>query len=406
MIKAFNILIFAIIIIYNFNAYSYVSDYIANIEEYEVLSNQKYITTLWTDNMEQKLDVAKEVDKIDGLSVTNAEVVDSILILDLQTYNQFFTNKLDVEVKQTDFGLARKFDQSIPVIVQAGSDFDNGEGSTFESTSYVSPSNCSNGVSSQVTNFGNETVTNKVEESSKQCKAAYNQVDTGTRTFMQVGTFDESTIQLISSLFGQEVDFIMPFSLVDDEDLNEHNVELAQSGKPVLIDDTQTINIIVDGSAISTTELASVSEKLNEEYPDAGISFESNLDLIKNEASFKFKIHIQNIIISFLTSLSLFIVYFAFLNFNVKSEIQELLIISLLGGSIKKKISIEIVSQICMVLLIACIALLIFGSNVLNYLLFITGVLLLLIIVSNLIIYYKYKNQFDLKNLKGADEYA
>lgn len=406
MRKAFYILIFAIIIIYNFNAYSYVSDYIANIEEYKALSNQKYITTLWTDDMEQKLDVAKEVDKIEGLSVTNAEVASNILILDLQTYKQFFKNHLDIEVKQTDFGLARKSNQSIPVIVQTGSDFDNGEGSTFESTSYVPPSNCSNGVSSQITNFGSETVTNKVEESSKQCKAVYDQVDTGTRMFTQVGTFDESTNQLISSLFGQEVDFIMPFSLVDDEDLDDQNVELAQSGKPVLIDDTQTINIIVDGSIISTTELASISEKLNEKYQGAGISFESNIDLFKNEALFKFKIHIQNIIISFLTSLLLFIVYIAFLNFNVKSEIQELLVITLLGGSIKKKISVEIISQICMVLSIACIALLIFGSSVLNYLMFITGVILFIIVISNAIIYYKYKNKFDLKNIKGADEYA
>lgn len=59
-----------------------------------------------------------------------------------------------------------------------------------------------------------------------------------------------------------------------------------------------------------------------------------------------------------------------------------------------------------MVLSIACIALLIFGSSVLNYLMFITGVILFIIVISNAIIYYKYKNKFDLKNIKGADEYA
>lgn len=399
--------IFIILMVYNIKPYTYINNYIVDTNNYQMLTEKKYLGQLSNDQLNQSVEIAQEVDNTTGLEVTNTELMGNVLVVDKLFYDNFFIDSQLAFFSSTDFGQLRNSQTKIPAIVRKGSEYDLGIGSESNITDYIAPHNCYRGERSMATGFGSSLVIDGQQQEDNQCSAISSENDTGERTIRVVGTFDENIEQQLSTLLGGgQFDVIIPFGLRDDSDLDNQNITRAQAGKPVILGGVQELNVIIDGSQISETELETANKNLQTEFSSDQIQIKSLLGTKKAEIDWTLKMNIQSIVISLLTSIIFLSIYFAFLNYDIKSNIQEYLVIQLLGAGVMKRVIFDIFIQVMALIGSASLLLIINDEISLQYILISTSCLILIIAVANIIVFMIHRKNIMINNLKGFDEYA
>lgn len=391
MIRVIKLLIFICLFWINIPVYSYIQDYRSQIDIVRNIESSQQGGIVFGIPLGKDTEVYKQIDKQEGYNVSNTTTTyggaseDSTvsgLTIDYNLYEQISSDLLSGELSSNQFGGPITNDQEIPILINNEGFYDDYEvGDKIDFADYKLPT---------PSNLDGEEL-------------ALEPYNGEPRTFKVVGIYNHVVNNKLNQLLAFPPDYVsnylIPYVISANEFTNPADITSARHGDAVFLPNQQ-MQVVVDRSSVSGPAISEFENELSDNY-NAQIGFMFASDEIKSQAKFQLSLNSQNMFITLLIDLLLFVITLSLLNIDYLNKKQIVVVSNLLGESKLVMIINQLMVDLCLTELAILFITLVLNVNW-GYTLLLLGIIGLWTIICHLLLAFVHFRNIGVADIKGV----